>query len=96
MDKLLIIVTGLLGSRIVEMASHEFEIVNTYNKNPADLQSTVSHQLDITDRKMAFGLIIEVNPRAEDIRCFICCMDIPMTIQGGFNLGRLRISQMRP
>ena len=58
----MIIGTGLLGSRIVEIASKEFEIVNTYNKNPAYLQSTVSHQLDITDRKMAFGLIKEVNP----------------------------------
>ena len=58
----MIIGTGLLGSRIVEIASEEFEIVNTYNKNPADLQSAVAHQLDITDRKMAFGLIKEVNP----------------------------------
>ena len=62
MDKLLIIGTGLLGSRIVEMASEEFEIVNTYNKNPVDLQRTVSHQLDITNQKMTFGLIKEVNP----------------------------------
>lgn len=62
MDKLLIIGTGLLGSRIVEMASDEFEIVNTYNKNPVDLQSTVFHQLDITDRKVTLGMIKEVNP----------------------------------
>lgn len=62
MDKLLIIGTGLLGSRIVEMASGEFEIVNTYNKIPVDLQSTVSHQLDITDRKVTFRMIKELNP----------------------------------
>ena len=58
----MIIGTGLLGSRIVEMASKEFEIVNTYNKNPVDLQSTMSHQLDITDRKVTLGLIKELNP----------------------------------
>jgi dTDP-4-dehydrorhamnose reductase len=62
MDKLLIIGTGLLGSRIVEMASEEFEIVNTYNKNPADLQSTVPYQLDITNQKMTFKLINKLNP----------------------------------
>ena len=58
----MIIGTGLLGSRIVEIASDEFEIVNTYNKIPVDLQSTVSHQLDITNQKMTFGMIKEVNP----------------------------------
>ena len=62
MDKLLIIGTGLLGSRIVEMASGEFEIVNTYNKNPVDLQSTMSHQLDITNQKLTFRLIKKLNP----------------------------------
>jgi len=58
----LIIGTGLLGSRIVEIASNEFEIINTYNKNPVDLQSTVSHQLDITNQKLTFRLIKELNP----------------------------------
>lgn len=58
----MIIGTGLLGSRIIEMASEEFEIVNTYNKNPVDLQSTVSHQLDITNQTMTFKLIKELNP----------------------------------
>lgn len=62
MDKLLIIGTGLLGSRIVEIASNEFEIINTYNKNPVDLQSTVSHQLDITNQKLTFRLIKKLNP----------------------------------
>ena len=62
MDKLLIIGTGLLGRRIVEIASDEFEIVNTYNKNSADLQSTMSYQLDITDQKLTSRLIKELNP----------------------------------
>ena len=58
----MIIGTGLLGSRIVEIASNEFEIINTYNKNPVDLQSTVSHQLDITNQKLTFRLIKKLNP----------------------------------
>lgn len=62
MDKLLIIGTGLLGNRIVEIASDGFEIINTYNKNPVDLRSTMSYQLDITNQKLTYRLIKKLNP----------------------------------
>ena len=60
--RLLIIGMGLLGSKIMQLASKGFMTFGSYNKNPINIPNCSSYKLDIINRKNTFELIKKIKP----------------------------------
>lgn len=61
MDKVLIIgVSGLLGSRLLEIGKGKYQLFGTYNSHP--LEGKNFFKLDVTKRKDVFDLIEKIKP----------------------------------
>lgn len=60
MEKLLIIGTGLLGSKLANIS--DFKTFGTYNKNPIKIKNCKLLKLDVVARDRTFKLIKQLNP----------------------------------
>ena len=61
MERLLVIgCSGLLGSRLMEMAKSEYEVFGTYNSH--EVKADNAFRLDVTDRENSFKLINKIKP----------------------------------
>ncbi len=63
MNKLLIIgISGLTGYKLATLSSNVYEVYGTYNKRQVTIENCETSQLDKTDKRNTYSLIMEIKP----------------------------------